>query len=822
MILLLLGLGLCQAAGYADCEAGLARAPSDLEAWRCFLMVARADGSWAEARHRLRAHGGPEAETGPEVQLTLAHIHASLGEPEALAAYRAAQAGFAARPDPEGEAAALIGLANALAHQGAEEAEVAAALQRALERVADRPGLSRAAARAQLARHLWRTGGDYTRAIGLVEAAEAEAGTQAPYALRVLCAHVRAGLEANSGRTEAALASSRALVALAAGQGDRYLEATARLNLATMLLDDPRLGSVEGARAEATAAREAALAGDNPYSLAGADCLLGRVDQERAPGPAVEAWRRCQAGYAALGDPLASTWVAGGLAVALSATAPEEGLRLLADAHEEALRQRDPTEAAALSLKATALLFTLGRGPEAEAAARAHIAEVEGMSLSQSEALEAVRVEGLFGAGRALLAGHHLAAGDLDEAWLISEGRRARWLRLQQIAAGASTGTPGALASLDALQATLGPDEAVLSYQLPAPTPELPGPPPAAWLLVLTADTRHTLPLPNRNVLEGAVALYDGLLDGTPDPVAAAALYRLLLAPALDRLPPTVTRLVIVPDGPLHGLPFETLGEGDPLGETHTVDLTPSATVYLHLRALAADEAGGAVILADPTPATGAPPLPGARDEARGMLRRLRRSEARIGAAATTAALPIRPALLHIAAHAVVDRRHPGESAILLADGPLRSAAVASLDLRGAIVVLTACRGAAGESVEGEGPLGLARSFLAAGAAAVLANRWPMTDQDAVAFSDVLYAALAEGQSLSRATQSAARSLREAGAPARSWAGMALYGDGRRGLPAALVPPSSRGPALPLLVTSALAAALIAAWARRGRRAPPR
>ena len=53
------------------------------------------------------------------------------------------------------------------------------------------------------------------------------------------------------------------------------------------------------------------------------------------------------------------------------------------------------------------------------------------------------------------------------------------------------------------------------------------------------------------------------------------------------------------------------------------------------------------------------------------------------------------------------------------------------LDLRGRLVVLSACESAGGSVLSGEGPLSLARAFFAGGAGAVVATRWPLRDDDA-------------------------------------------------------------------------------------------
>jgi len=141
-------------------------------------------------------------------------------------------------------------------------------------------------------------------------------------------------------------------------------------------------------------------------------------------------------------------------------------------------------------------------------------------------------------------------------------------------------------------------------------------------------------------------------------------------------------------------------------------------------------------------------------------------------------------AVLHFAAHAVVDEERADRSAILLTpgaqteDGLLQSREIVRLDVQGAIVVLSACRSAGGSIVGGEGPISLARAFLQAGAHAVLASLRPIRDDDAALLVGSLSRYLAQGDSVAGALQAARREMIRDGVPTESWAGLVLVGDG--------------------------------------------
>lgn len=98
------------------------------------------------------------------------------------------------------------------------------------------------------------------------------------------------------------------------------------------------------------------------------------------------------------------------------------------------------------------------------------------------------------------------------------------------------------------------------------------------------------------------------------------------------------------------------------------------------------------------------------------------------------AALALRPEVLHLATHLIPSSGDRNQSQIVLSLGKsgnpevLDAWTAASLDARGAMVVMTGCRAGSGTAVASEGLLGLTRSWLAAGAEAVTATYWPMPD----------------------------------------------------------------------------------------------
>jgi tetratricopeptide (TPR) repeat protein len=398
--------------------------------------------------------------------------------------------------------------------------------------------------------------------------------------------------------------------------------------------------------------------------------------------------------------------------------------------------------------------------------------------------------------------------------------------------------SPPRFARLDEAESALAEDEALLSFVV-ALREELGGGfGGGSWLTVSTRGGTSVYPVADRARLQAAVPMFLGLFherDGR-EAAAGAALYRELLGAALDALPARVTRLVVVPDDALHRLPFAALrasAKAAPLAARYEITLAPSATLWLRWRTEPrAPARQSALVLADPeiAPGSGLAPLPHARAEGRAIVRTLGGgAELWTGRSASEGALKAAPlgqfALVHFAAHAVVDDERPERSAVFLApgsdaeDGRLQPSDVGELRLQGRAVVLSACRSASGSILRGEGMIGLSRAFFRAGSPAVVGSLWPLRDDEAAELFGAFYRALHEGADLGAALRAAQLDAIRAGRPAAAWAGLVVAGDGR------LAPLAADAGGLGwrfVLIASVLAAGGALAWRlRRGRRALP-
>jgi CHAT domain-containing protein len=409
--------------------------------------------------------------------------------------------------------------------------------------------------------------------------------------------------------------------------------------------------------------------------------------------------------------------------------------------------------------------------------------------------------------------------------------------------------------SLTEIQSELGRDEAIVSFMVWRPNPTLVYPYVRghSWALVITHNRISAVRIAQGEFLEPAVKAWTQQVDGrvSNSQTGASRLYREVMAPVLSELPPTVHSLIVVPDGPLHRLPFDALSEtgGPPyLANQYRIALVPSVTVWLELRQRTRLPPGLALAFAN-TPDGPAARVAEMRGEVRpGQLGVL--VHAREEATEAVNAFPIgsalfagvdatldrltpdalrRASLVHFAAHGVLDPQHPDESFLLLAPGAagsgmLKLADVPRFDWSGKTIVLSACETSAGAFRVGEGVLSLARGFFAGGATAVIGTLSRVRDDEQYELVKRFYRELRAGASVADALTAAKRSLISQGAPPAAWANVVLLGDGTirplGTLPAQTSPWRHPELAVAFLIGTVLGAFSLVRFRRRGRGAP--
>jgi CHAT domain-containing protein len=229
--------------------------------------------------------------------------------------------------------------------------------------------------------------------------------------------------------------------------------------------------------------------------------------------------------------------------------------------------------------------------------------------------------------------------------------------------------------------------------------------------------------------------------------LAAAELYDALIRPIASSLAPGAA-LIFVPDGPLHAVAFAALVDSQTeryLIQDHAVGVAPSLALSVDRRPGMETRRGplNALVVGNPRPGDSEGALPNLSDaqaEA-GEVADLYGEKVLLTGEQVTKARFLeeidRHDVLHFAGHALQNPEFPWLSSLILASGATHDApeAVFAYELANRrleavrLVVLAACRTAAGPTLRGEGVLNLARPFMAAGVPAVIGTLWDVDDR---------------------------------------------------------------------------------------------
>jgi CHAT domain-containing protein/Tfp pilus assembly protein PilF len=287
----------------------------------------------------------------------------------------------------------------------------------------------------------------------------------------------------------------------------------------------------------------------------------------------------------------------------------------------------------------------------------------------------------------------------------------------------------------------------------------------------------HSIPLPEARLRADVETLLDLLRSPRAPADSQRALRRRLRALHEALLGPVRThvarsaRLLVLPDGPLHLVPFGALitSDGPPARYLVEERSVTRATALTLLAARPSRSSAPRLLVAfgDPAPASAfASPsprsaLPLARAEVQ-ALGRLYGDQARIflgpeASEARAKELAGQARYLHFATHGVADDRFPLDSYLALSpseDGPARENGLLQawevweqMKLEADLVTLSACETGRGVEMGGAGLLGLTSAVHLAGARAVLASLWPVSDRSTAALMRSFYEHLRGGAS---------------------------------------------------------------------------
>ena len=343
-------------------------------------------------------------------------------------------------------------------------------------------------------------------------------------------------------------------------------------------------------------------------------------------------------------------------------------------------------------------------------------------------------------------------AGDYEAAWTLSERSRARAL-LDVVRNRVDAGVDdvqlnGQVPGLSVVRGVLKPDEAIVEYHALEKSM-------VVWVIRHDGLTGYTLPIARADMDADVTAIRNAIVHRLQTAITYGdKLYALLIAPLGLR---ENERLLIVPHGALHYLPFQALHSPDGfLIQRHPIALEPSASVAVQLEERERQVTSNLVAFGNPAIAP-AYALPGAEAEVRGIAPLFERNEVFLQGNATRVSFRENaPAgrVLHVATHAQADTIDPLHSRILLApatqpaDGPdsLLAKDIFNLKLdHVSLVTLSACETGLGRIARGDEILGFTRAFFYAGASSLIVSMWPVADESSALTMRTFYAQLADG-----------------------------------------------------------------------------
>jgi CHAT domain-containing protein len=311
------------------------------------------------------------------------------------------------------------------------------------------------------------------------------------------------------------------------------------------------------------------------------------------------------------------------------------------------------------------------------------------------------------------------------------------------------------------------------------------------WAVTPLGVTIH--PLPTDAVIERdvdeyqKVLKYGSLSDSTP---RGQRLFQTLVAPAIRGVAKE-SKVIIIADGKLHTLNFETLVVPSPRAHWWIDDVIVTSANSLHLlgRPAAKRTAEQALLLVGDTPRADPAfgPLPNAGVEMAKVGAHFPRRKVLSGAAATPKAfLKAGPAtfdVIHFVAHGIATRKRPLESAVILAKDDtahykLYARDIVDQHLTARLVTISSCHGAGTRAYAGEGLVGLAWAFLRAGAEQVIAALWEVDDAATTKLMNHMYAQIRAGHDPAVALRNAKRALIQSGTShqkPRYWAPFVIY-----------------------------------------------
>jgi CHAT domain-containing protein/Tfp pilus assembly protein PilF len=217
-----------------------------------------------------------------------------------------------------------------------------------------------------------------------------------------------------------------------------------------------------------------------------------------------------------------------------------------------------------------------------------------------------------------------------------------------------------------------------------------------------------------------------------------ARLYSILIGPVENNLS-GIADLVIIPNGPLHFLPFQALidRKGRYLVQNYNLIYAPSASVYMICNNMPVKPGSRFLGMAlSDLVIDNKEGLPGTENELRNILPLFPDNISAIGSEGTETFVRRYAGdynFIHFATHGSYNYRQPLYSYLLFPpsednDGRLNVYEVFEMNINAKLVTLSACETGLGNLSQGDELTGLSRAFLFAGSSSVLVSLWAVAD----------------------------------------------------------------------------------------------
>jgi CHAT domain-containing protein len=324
-----------------------------------------------------------------------------------------------------------------------------------------------------------------------------------------------------------------------------------------------------------------------------------------------------------------------------------------------------------------------------------------------------------------------------------------------------------------------------------------------SFMFFITKNNFDLYSLPSKEKIENSIKAYLKILsmpleEKFSGALTAKRLFKELLFP-IEKISDSIENLLIIPDGTLYYLPFETLvlephnhsSGNDYLINRYKVSYAPSSSALLFLseKKVSSKTRKDLLAFGNPVYALRASsknrknktykdvlgelylnqgfdfsPLPHSKREILEISKYFKKNKKDIylGDKAKEETIKNAPLkdyqIIHFACHGFLDDKLPLRSALVLSlgenkeeDGFLQVREIYNLRLNADLVVLSACQTGKGSLERAEGILGLPRIFFYAGARSVLLTLWRISDKATAIFMDHFYRCLSEGNDKAQA-----------------------------------------------------------------------